>query len=326
MSAKKPYSVRGASMTKGGMLAQLGAWWAHHQFTLVSSLSRIWQTPLQALMTSLVVAIALALPATLLIAMHNFQQLGNSWDADPKISVFVNPLAKEDAIAQLRKTVEAWPQVAVVEYLSADQALRDFQEQSGFGDALAGLDENPLPPTLIITLSRQSQSPTDLERLGAQLQTHGIVELVHYDLDWVKGLQALVELGKKVILGLAVLLCLGVLLAIGNTIRLEIENRKEEIIVTKLVGGTDAFVRRPFLYAGAWYGFWGGVFAVMIVAIGMHNLQGAVRRLAESYGSQFVLGGLGLEGGLFLLMVSSSLGFLGAWLAVTRHLNGIKPS
>ncbi len=322
---ENPAGGKGAVQAKTSLVDRSRSYWAHHRTSATSSLGRLLSTPVQTLMTSLVVAIALALPATLYVALTNLQQLGDSWDADPKISAYIDVRARGQAIEQLLEKVKAMPDVANVEYLSADEALADFQQLSGFGEALSVLDENPLPATLIISPAKTAIEPAALKLLGDRIAAEAIVDEVTLDMEWVRRLRELMILGKKIVIALAALLGLGVLLAIGNTIRLAIENRREEIVVTKLVGGTNGFVRRPFLYSGGWYGCIGGLLACLIVALGYVTVSGSVHRLANLYQSGFALQGLGLQGNLMLLGVSTLLGWLGSWIAVGRHLSSIEP-
>lgn len=315
----------GAVQAKTSFADLTRSYWAHHRVSFFSSCGRLLSTPVQTLMTSLVVAIALALPATLYIALNNVQQLGDSWDANPKISAYLHPRAKEQAIEDFIRELKKWNEINDVEFLTADQALEDFKLRSGFGETLNELDENPLPPTLIISPTVAASDPDTLKLLGDRLVKETLIEDVSLDMEWVRRLREIMILGKKIVVALAALLGLGVLLAIGNTIRLAIENRKEEIIVTKLVGGTDGYVRRPFMYTGAWYGFFGGILACVIVALGYLSINQSVRRLAELYHSNFQLEALGLHGNLILLAAATLLGLLGALLAVSRHLSQIQP-
>jgi len=317
---------KGAVQSKTGLSDRSRSYWGHHKTSFVDSYVRLMSTPGQTLMTSLVVAIALALPVTLLLALENVDRLGAAWDANPKVSVYLHMRAKQVAIDQLIEEVNAYPEVASVDYLSPDDALVDFQTFSGFGEALSSLEQNPLPATLIVTPKASAMAPEQLQRLAERVREEGIVEEVSMDMDWVRRLQEIMVLGKKVVLALASLLCLGVLLAIGNTIRLAIENRRDEILVTKLVGGTDGFVRRPFLYSGGWYGFFGGVLACAIVGLGYQTIDASVARLASLYQSEFLLEGLNFLAAIKLLAISTVLGWLGSWLAVGRHLAAIEPS
>lgn len=317
--------ARGAISSNTSYKDIIRAWRLHHHHSATNSFSRLLRTPIQTIMTSLVVAIALALPATLLLTLNNIERLGATWDAQPKLSVFLHVRAQPAAVQSLQRKLQALPSIEATEYISPAQALVEFQTQSGFTDALGGLDENPLPPTLVVTPNASALQPESLQALAASIRLEPIVESVDLDMEWVRRLRAMMALGRDVVVALAGLLGLGVLLAIGNTIRLGIESRKEEIIVTKLVGGTNGFVRRPFLYSGVWYGVAGGVLACIIVGTGFSHLKGAVNTLANTYSASFELQGLGLQNSAALLAVSAVLGWLGAWLAVSRHLHRIQP-
>jgi len=318
-------AARGARQARTGFADILHAWRQHHRASALDSFGRLADTPLQTLMTALVVAIALALPATLLLALGNVQRLGDRWDSSPKVTVFLKQGAQAAAIDGLRDTLRNLPEVQALEYISPDQALQSFQAQSGFSEALVALEDNPLPPTLVITPKPAALEPLHLEALRARIAGEALVDDISLDMDWVRRLDAIMTLGKQLVMGLAALLGLGVLLVIGNTIRLEIESRREEIVVIKLVGGTDGFVRRPFLYTGFWYGVIGGLLACLLVSTGVASLGGPVRALAASYQDTFVLQGLGFVGCALLIACCVALGLMGAWLAVGRHLSAIEP-
>ncbi len=324
-SASSSNSNKGAVQSKTSIGDRFRSYRLHHRTSFLDSFRRLVSTPVQTLMTSLVVAIALALPVTLLLALDNINTLGSSWDSKPKISIYLNVRAKQRAIDQLLESLEAYPEVDSVHYLSPEDALADFQMFSGFGEALNALEQNPLPPTIVISPASIALASDDLEALAQRIEDELIVEEVSLDMDWVRRLQEIMILGQKIVLALATLLAMGVLLAIGNTIRLAIENRREEILVVKLVGGTDGFVRRPFLYSGGWYGLFGGVMACIIVVVGYSIIEPSVERLASLYQSEFELRGLGVALVFQLLMLSSVLGWLGSWIAVGRHLSHIEP-
>lgn len=316
--------ARGAHQSRPGIADLWQAWHQHHRNSALDSFGRLAETPLQTLMTALVVAIALALPTTLLLALGNVQSLGDRWESGPKMTVFLKLGAQDAAIAGLRDKLRQMPDVQGHEYIPPTQALQAFQAQSGFSEALTALDTNPLPPTLVITPAA-AIDPVNLETLRQRIAADPLVDEVSLDMDWVRRLNAIMNLGKQLVLALALLLGAGVLLVIGNTIRLEIESRREEIVVVKLVGGTDGFVRRPFLYTGFWYGVLGGLLACLLVSTGVASLGGSVRNLAATYQDTFVLQGLGLAGCAALVSSCISLGLLGAWLAVGRHLSAIEP-
>lgn len=317
--------ARGASAAKTRMSDIGQAWWRHHRVSATSSFFRLIGAPAQTLMTSLVVAIALALPAALYVLLDNVYALGDRWDSGPKVSVYLMRDSDLQAITELKQTIATMPQVAAVDHISAEQALQQFQAHSGFGEAITVLDENPLPHTLVVTPVATSLDPESLQRLTDALGEYPLVEQVELDLAWVKKLKAMMALGQRAVFGLAILLWLGVLLAIGNTVRLEIENRRDEIVVTKLVGGTNGFVRRPLLYTGAWYGFLGGWLACLLVSVAFFGLQGPVGELAFTYQSEFKLLGLGLVGSVWIIVAGTALGLFGAWLATARHLRAIEP-
>ncbi len=316
---------RGAVQSQTSLGQKFKSWYQHHQQSASSSLWRLFGMPLQTIMTSLVVAIALALPTTLFIAISNIQALGDSWDASPKISVYLHLKTRDEAIADFQTELRQRSDIKNVDYISPAQALNSFQTLSGFGNVLDMLEENPLPPTLVITPTAAASAPALLSNLANALTKHALVESVDIDMDWVRRMREITVLGKKIVTILASLLGLGVLLALGNSIRLAIESRRDEIIIVKLVGGTNGFVRRPFLYTGAWYGFLGGLLAVLLVFLGHQSLADSVASLAASYQSGFALEGLSALDNLTLIAASTFMGLFSAWLAVGKHLSDIEP-
>jgi cell division transport system permease protein len=316
---------RGAVSRRTVFSDRLKGYWAHHKHSAKDSWGRLLAEPLHSLVTGLVIAVALALPALLFVCVDNLQVLGERWDGSPQVSVFVNPRAKPIVIEKLQAQLEALPATKSVEYVSPEAALEEFEVQSQLGNALRSLESNPLPPALILTLSRDVEAEA-LSGLQQTLDGMSAVDDVVFDQAWVQRLQEMLRLGETLSIGLGLLLALGVVLVIGNTIRLAIESRREEIVVIKLVGGTNAFVRRPFLYTGVWYGLGGGVLALGLLFIGLQFMSGPADSLAELYGSNFTLQGLGFGGGLVLLLIAAVVGWLGSWLAVGRHLGDIEPS
>ncbi len=322
-----PSQVReraGASQSKVGLKDRWLAYLAHHQITAAESLERLLLTPLQSLLTWLVVAIALALPASLFVAMDNMAQLGQGWQSQSQLSVFLHPRARVQAIETLRADILAQVDIESVEWISAERALEEFQQHSGLGDVLQSLDSNPLPPLLLVQ-PHIHVGPERLAVLQQELSAEAIVEQVSIDMQWLQRLYQLLELGQCLVLALAGLLGAGVLLVIGNTIRLAIENRRDEIVIVKLVGGTDAFVRRPFLYTGIWYGLGGGLLALVLLGLALWWLSAPVAQLADLYQSDFRLQSLSLSASVLLVVGAGLLGWLGAWLAVGRHLGAIEP-
>jgi cell division transport system permease protein len=295
----------------------------HHQQVSVDSLHRLFLEPTASLLTWAVIGIALAFPLSLLLALQNLQQFGSDLDDASQISLFMEMSTSNLELEEQRELILQRADVNAVVIISSQQALEEFQLVSGFSDVLNGLDENPLPPVLVISPGTQIVSET--ETLLAELQTIEGVEFAQFDLEWLQRLHGIIDIARRITLLLAASLCLGVILVVGNTVRLTIENRRSEIVVVKLVGGTDAYVSRPFLYTGFWYGVGGGLFAWLLVQIGLLGLQGPVSGLAGLYDKSFTLAGLDVFEILVLLLGGGLLGWIGAWLSVLRHLKQIEP-
>ncbi len=315
----------GASHSKTGRADRFKAWLLHHQITAVESLIRLLITPVQSLMTWLVVAIALVLPTSLYVGLENVKHLGSNVENTGQMSVFIHKRARPEAIEKLSKRLLTKSEVARVELMTPAAALDEFRQHSGFGNILDSLDNNPLPTVLLIDPALERADHETLARLQKAILEDPIVEEVSVDLKWVERLNQMMVFAQRLVLALGALLALGVLLVIGNTIRLAIESRRDEILVVKLVGGTNAFVRRPFLYTGIWYGLGGGCLAALILAAGEAWLAGPVSALAELYQSNFELQGLSWDASILMILTASGVGLMGAWLAVGRHLGQIEP-
>jgi cell division transport system permease protein len=303
--------------------SQLHAWVESHRASLVDSLRRLGRQPVGSFFTCLVMAVALSLPMGLALLLDNVERLGGSWQRAAQISVFLTLETNDSQGQALREQIAGLDDVADAEWISREQALQAFQQESGLGQALRELPENPLPGVVLVTPA-EVDKPT-LEALRQRLAELPGVEQAQLDLLWVERLTAILKLGDRFVFGLTLLLVLALLLVIGNTIRLHIENRRTEIEVIKLVGGTDSYVRRPFLYMGALYGLGAGLLAWLVLAYGLNWLNDAVVRLAGLYGSDFSLGGVPLNDGLSLVLGAVLLGYIGAWLAVARHLRELAP-
>jgi cell division transport system permease protein len=273
----------------------------------------------------LVIAIALTLPVGLFVFLQNAQQLSQEWDDAAQISVYLEQQLNEKQGRKMAQHVESWDAVQQVRYISPEEALEDFKRSSGFGDALQYLSENPLPAVLVVSPRTDSANLQTTQKLLEKLQALPDVEQAQLDLQWVDRLFRIMALGQRMALMLGLLLGVAVLLVIGNTVRLAIESRRAEIVVVKLVGATDAFVRRPFLYMGVWYGLGGGLLAWLMVSLVIFWLSGSVAELVAAYDGDFGLSGLGFLATLLLWLSSALLGLLGAWLAVGRHLSKIEP-
>ncbi|OEY65838.1 permease-like cell division protein FtsX [Marinobacter sp. X15-166B] len=302
-----------------------GIYLAHHRQVAKDSAQRLWRAPLASLMTWLVMGVALALPVGLLLVLSSVQGVSAGWDSSARITVYLADQVTLEQARRLRADVAARANIQEVVLVDRDTALQEFRTGSGLDEALAYLDENPLPHSLLVTPDESARTAAAVELLADSLGAMGEAARVQIDLDWLQRLSAITRLLERVVWVLALLLGGAVILVIGNTIRLAIENRRDEILVAKLVGGTDGFVRRPFLYTGLWYGLGGGLVALLLLGLALWWLSGPVERLADLYRSQFELSGLGLEGVLALLGCAMLLGWLGAWLAVKRHLDAIEP-
>jgi cell division transport system permease protein len=304
----------------------MSAWLTRHLQTLIGSLGRLTQHKLATVLTTLVIGIALALPACLHLLVTNAQTATGSWNRAVDLTVYLKrPTSAEEA----RRVAERWRQrrdVAEVELILADAALREFRRQSGFGAAIDALHENPLPHTLVVRPTAEYATAAQLEALAREMRATPSVDMVQLDTAWVDRLNAILDAIRRTLLLTAGVLALGVMVIVGNTIRLDIQNRRDEIEITKLVGGSDAFVRRPFLYNGVWYGVAGAVIAWLITAVAIAVLREPIARIAGLYGSAFEVQGLGVESSLVLLAAGAVLGWLGSYVAATRHLRAIEPS
>jgi cell division transport system permease protein len=301
------------------------AWLARHAQTFVGSLGRIVQHPVAALMTMAVIAVALALPLLLNVFLQNSRAATANWNQVFDISAYLDKKAGGTRAQALARQLRSRSDVAAVRVIAADEALAQFRSTSGFGTALDALRDNPLPDTLVVTPTLPASNPKGTEMLKNAIAALPDVQTVQIDSEWVERLTAMLAILRRIIWLTGALLGAGVVLVVGNTIRLDILNRRAEIEVMKLVGATDGFARRPFLYSGVWYGLGGGLLAVLLVAVAVASLAKPVERLAGLYGSQVRLNGLGFGLGVAVMGVSVGLGWLGSWLAAARHIRGIEP-
>jgi len=300
-------------------------WFERHLQTMVGSVGRLWTHPFATLLTILVIGIALALPACLHVLVQNVRTASGGWSNALDISVYMKTSASLDDTKQAAERIRKRRDVDEVTIIPADDALAEFRKSSGFGEALEALKDNPLPHALVVRPDAESRDPARVAQLTGELREIPGVDIVQLDTEWVSRFNAILDVVRRVVFLAAGLFALGILVIVGNTIRLDIENRRDEIEVTKLVGGSDAFVRRPFLYNGIWYGLGGGLIAWLIVAVVVFVLGDPVERIAGLYGSKFQLQGLGLVGWAALMAGGIGLGWLGSFIAATRELRGIEP-
>ena len=316
----------GAKESGPGLVGRLVAWAGHHGHSLLSTLGRLSRAPFATAMTLGVIGIALALPAALHLAVDNVRTVSGSWDSALQVSVFMAPTATVADAQALAGVLRSRDDVRDVRVITPDEALAEFRAQSGFGDALEALQANPLPAVLVVSPARGITSAGQLGPVVAAAEASPAVDFVQLDTQWLQRLFAFVDIAQRAIVVIALLLGVAVAFTVGNTIRLDIQNRRQEIEVTKLIGGSDAFIRRPFLYTGFWYGVGGGLVAAVLLGIARLALEGPVARLAGLYGSDFSLAGLGFGGFLALVAAGALLAWAGSWVAVGKHLDEIEPS
>jgi cell division transport system permease protein len=301
-------------------------YFARHAQTLVGSLGRIVGQPFAALMTMGVIAMALALPLLLSLFLANVRSAAGNWNDAFDLSVYMDKKAAPARTSSLAKQLRLRGDVAAVRIITADEAMAEFRANSGFGNALDALSDNPLPDTLIVTPALDASTPLGTAALKEAIAAMSGVQNVQLDTEWVKRLHAMLDILRRVVVLTGALLGAGVVLVVGNTIRLDILNRRAEIEVMKLVGASDGFARRPFLYSGVWYGMGGGIIALILVAAAIAVLATPVDRLAVLYGSSFHLQGLNFLTALQVLGAALGLAWLGSWIAATRHIRAIDPT
>ena len=304
--------------------ARLSAWLDQHRRSAYRSYMEMRRRPLASLMTLLVIGITLALPASLLSLLKISQSMTGDHQQTASISLFLKSGIVDEKALRVATDLEQRPRIDHVELLTSADAMEEFRRRSGFGDALDALDENPLPNVLLIHLQPDSSS-IDIRQLAAELKEESITDSIEYDQGWIERLQAITQAISRVVQAIGFGLGLAVMLIIGNTIRLEIMNRRQEIEVTRLVGGSDDFIRRPFLYIGLSYGFFGALIAWLLVSILLMLVSGPLGRLAELYDTTLSLSAFSLHALLLLIPIGIGFGLAGAWLAVSRHLSSINP-
>lgn len=290
-----------------------------HAQVLLASLGQMARAPVATLLTLTVIGITLALPTGLYVVITNIERLSAGWDQGAQISLFLKRDVSENGALKLAQKIRDMRQVTRVDYISRDAALVEFKQHSGFGPALNALGDNPLPAVLTVRPA-PAETAAAIESLRAGLAQLPGVDLAELDVAWLKRLAAILEIAERAVWILAVLLATAVLLIIGNTIRLAVVSHQTEIEVIQLVGGTSAFIRRPFLYSGLLHGVIGGLVAWLVVEISLLLLSGPVRSLAGLYGSPFSLSGLDAGPGFVLVVAGGVLGWLGSRLAVDWQL------
>lgn len=297
-----------------------------HKKNAASTLLDVLRHPTNSLLTILVLAIALALPTAFYVFSSNAKAISSNWSGGVQMALFLKDNVSQEQRADLIQKLSFRPEFKEVVLVPKEEAIEDFKQQSGFGDALDYLSENPLPDSIILTPYETHSDATILEQLAQELEQNPMVDLAQLDMAWIQRYQAILDISQKIGSFVSILLAFGVLLIVGNTIRLAILNRRDEIQVIKLVGATDAFIRRPFLYTGFWYGLIAALLAALMVNVVLLLLQRPSSTLAELYNSGFSLMGLAPNQTISLLAIGAGLGLFGAWFSVSKHLKDIQPT
>ena len=302
----------------------LSIWLGRHGSTCITALGRLARQPFATLMTVLVIAVTLALPAAVHLVIKNARSLSSNWDNALDFSVYLKTDVSAAAAEQLATIIQQRADVDTVQFISSQQALSEFKTTSGFGAALDHLTDNPLPHTLIVR-----PSPANTEQsmilLNEELGNLPEADFVQVDTEWVQRFHAILAVLERAIAMGSALLGVAIIVVIGNTIRLDIQNRREEIEVTKLIGASNAFVRRPFLYSGFWYGAAGGLLALAMVGYGLYLLKAPIARLSGLYNSDFQALSLSLAESAAIVAAGTFFGLAGSWLAAARHMRRIEP-
>lgn len=306
---------------------QLGRYLRHHQAVLTESFLRLLHYPLASLMTLMVIAIALSLPGGLYVVIKNIQSVTDQWEQQSVISLYLFSELEDTQALALSHKISGRSDVLSVQYISKEEGLRYFEQASGYEQILSSLPENPLPIVLqVIPMEAVSlETLASLDTLRAELSQFNEVEYAELDAQWLQRLASILKFGQRFAYALSLLLMVAVLLIVGNTIRMAVEQRREEVLVMKLVGATDAYIRRPFLYMGLWFGVLGGLLACVCILLVSWWVATPAQRVIELYHSDFQLKSFSADEVILCLTISALIGVFGSWIAVNRHIAAIEP-
>ncbi len=314
-----------ATHSRAGFLDKIHAYLFSHAHALFSSLGRLIRSPFTSIMTVLVLAVTIALAGSFYLLVNNAQQLTGNLESSNQISLFLKISVSDTAGKQLGKRIAENNQVAETKVITKAQAMEEFKANSGFGDALKALESNPLPVVIQVLPKDTLNEETAVEQLMLELQNYSEVDFVQMDMQWIKRLQGIMQLARRGVTLLNILLGMAVIFITGNTIRLELQNRREEVLIAKLVGATHSFVQRPFVYTGLWLGFFAGISAWLIITLILLVMENPLEKLSSLYSGSFHLLYLGFGESILLLLFSSLAGAFGAWGVLHYHLKQIKP-
>jgi cell division transport system permease protein len=298
-------------------------WLIQHWLVLRFTLRRLLAAPVASLLNIAIMGIALSLPVGVYVLQQNVQGLAAQAAGTPQISVFMARDASKEEVAQTGKRLGQLDGIDHIEFVPREQALEQLKHSTGLADIIGGLNQNPLPDAYI--LYPRHGDPNTLEALRDELQKWPKLDQVQLDSAWARKLEAMLSFVRLAVLILSTLLSVALVAITFNTIRLQILTKRDEIEVSKLIGATHAFIRRPFLYFGLIQGLLAGAAAWLIIALSLHLLNDSLAHLAQLYASNFTLHHLSLGDSLSLLLFSGYLGWLGAWLSVSQHLWQIEP-
>ena len=324
MSKTEQRQNRGASGHRITRSDLFGRWLARHRFEARDSLVRLLQMPISAVMTLSMLAVALTVPGFLLTLLINFEQLTPSIELKPQLAIYLKPATDAKRIDQISRELMLREDLLSVELISPDTGASDFRQRSELGELLDLFESNPLPA--VILLVPRDDDAESLQTMQQSLFAIEEVETVELDIEWLARLAAILNSFERISLILSFLLGLTVLLVVANTIRTLIGSRLEEVEVSLLMGATSSWVRRPFLYAGFWYGLFGSLIAVVLISLALALVESPLRAMTELYLGAFELQGLGFQGVVSVLGLGSLLGWGGAYLAISRQLDQFEPN
>lgn len=296
-----------------------------HAQALVYSLGQYLRHPVNHLLTTAVIGISLALPASFYVLLENVRMVTSSWDGSLQVTLFLQDEITDQQAQDIATRLDKDGRIQSTVVIKRADALAEYQSLSGFADALDALDENPLPAVIVAHPQVNTTAEGGIDALIKELEAMPEIDSAQYDSQWIERLLQILDIINRVIVILSTMLAIAVLLIVGNTIRLAIYNRRNEIEITKLFGGTDGFIQRPYLYSGFWYGVFGSCIAWALITLAIYLLDQPVKQLASLYASNFELVGLDAQHSLVLLGVGVGLGLAGSWIAVKRHMTAIEP-
>jgi len=315
---------RRSNIQRPSLSFNLRAYLLIHLHTFFASLGRFSRAPFNFMMTVSVIAITLSLPSGLLVSINNFKSLSGQIDLNNNISLFLNQSVSLEQATQLNDSLNNNEKITQAILIDKKAALDEFRQYSGFGSAINALDTNPLPHVIQISPIASFNNQAALSSLVDELKQHSDIELVQMDMGWLDRLNGILNIAQRGVSIITILLGFAVLLIVSNTIRLELQSRRDEIDITRLVGATRSFIMRPFIYSGFWYGFLGGVFACILVNLAIWLIDGPASSLANLYNSAFNLTFMPFSHAILWILFSISLGISGSWIVVSRYLSELE--